>query len=325
MVRRDGFVKVLDFGLAKLAPCARSLRRSHDARVVRTDAGTVVGTMDYMSPEQARGQAVDARTDVWSLGVLLYEMVAGRRPFAGQSSSEVLAGILEHDPAPLARFEPDAPPELQRIVGQGAAQGPGAALSGHEGPAARSASAARRCRGAGQERPQSRTRALEQWRRRQPACACVSGSHAAIAVQRGVRRHRAGQAQDRCGARRVRLGADRSRCMVGGATSIQRHEVVRSTAPVQRTLTRLTFGSGLQTDVTWSPDGRFIAYASDRTGNFDIWVQPVGGGDPVQVTRSAAQDMQPDWSPDGSSLVFRSGRDGGGLSSSRPSVEWSGN
>jgi hypothetical protein len=91
------------------------------------------------------------------------------------------------------------------------------------------------------------------------------------------------------------------------------NDVVRSTAPVQRTLTRLTSGSGLQTDVTWSPDGRFIAYAADRTGNFDIWVQSVGGGDPVQVTRSAAQDTQPDWSPDGSTLVFRSERDGGGL------------
>ena len=85
---------------------------------MRTDAGSVVGTVDYMSPEQARGQPVDARTDVWSLGVLLYELVAGRRPFAGQSSSEVLAGILEHEPAPLARFEPDAPHELQRIVGK---------------------------------------------------------------------------------------------------------------------------------------------------------------------------------------------------------------
>lgn len=79
-------------------------------------------------------------------------------------------------------------------------------------------------------------------------------------------------------------------------------DVVGSTAPVQRTLTRLTFGSGLQADVTWSPDGRFIAYASDKTSNFDIWVQSVSGGDPMQVTLPAAQDTQPDWSPDGSSL-----------------------
>jgi serine/threonine protein kinase len=119
MVRRDGIVKVLDFGLAKLAPVGHERADAHTTHaVVRTDAGSVVGTVDYMSPEQARGQPVDARTDVWSLGVLLYELVAGRRPFAGQSSSEVLAGILEHEPAPLARFEPDAPQELQRIVGK---------------------------------------------------------------------------------------------------------------------------------------------------------------------------------------------------------------
>ena len=78
-------------------------------------------------------------------------------------------------------------------------------------------------------------------------------------------------------------------------------------------MTRLTFGAGLQTDATFSPDGRFIAYASDRAGNWDIWVQPVSGGEPVQVTRSPSQDTQPDWSPDGSTIVFRSERDGGGL------------
>ena len=88
---------------------------------------------------------------------------------------------------------------------------------------------------------------------------------------------------------------------------------VGSAAPVQRSLSRLTFGSGLQTDVTWSPDGRFIAYTSDRAGNFDIWVQAVTGGNPVQITKSRAHETQPDWSPDGSSLVFRSERDGGGL------------
>jgi Tol biopolymer transport system component/DNA-binding winged helix-turn-helix (wHTH) protein len=83
--------------------------------------------------------------------------------------------------------------------------------------------------------------------------------------------------------------------------------------PAQRTLTRLTFDPGLQTDPTWSPDGRFMAYASDRSGTFDIWVQPVAGGDPVQVTKSPAADTQPSWSPDGSTIVFRSERDGGGL------------
>jgi Tol biopolymer transport system component len=82
-------------------------------------------------------------------------------------------------------------------------------------------------------------------------------------------------------------------------------------ALVQRNLTRLTFEPGLQTDVTWSPDGTRIAYAAERSGNFDIWSQAVGGGDPIQITKSLAPDTQPAWSPDGRSIVFR--REGAGL------------
>jgi Tol biopolymer transport system component len=78
-------------------------------------------------------------------------------------------------------------------------------------------------------------------------------------------------------------------------------------------LKRLTFDTGLQSNPAWSPDGGFIAYDSDRGGNFDVWVQPVNGGDPLRVTQSPAHDWQPDWSPDGTKIVFRSERDGGGL------------
>jgi len=81
----------------------------------------------------------------------------------------------------------------------------------------------------------------------------------------------------------------------------------------QHKLWQLTFEPGLESEPTWSPDGRFIAYSSDQSGNFDIWVRPVGEGKPIQVTTSPAQDWQPAWSPDGRSLVFRSERDGGGL------------
>lgn len=117
MLRPDGLVKLVDFGLAKLtsAPDAAA-GASATISGVRTDAGTVVGTMGYMSPEQARGQETDARTDIWSLGVMLYEMIAGRSPFDGQSGADALAAILGRDPAPIVRFQPDAPPELQRIV-----------------------------------------------------------------------------------------------------------------------------------------------------------------------------------------------------------------
>ncbi len=115
MLRSDGLVKVLDFGLAKLAP-VRVTAADATLTVLNTDAGTVLGTVTYMSPEQARGQEVDARTDIWSLGVMLHEMITGRNPFAAPSSSEVFAAILDREPAPIARFEPDAPIEVQRIV-----------------------------------------------------------------------------------------------------------------------------------------------------------------------------------------------------------------
>jgi eukaryotic-like serine/threonine-protein kinase len=115
MVRRDGLVKVVDFGLAKLAP-VRVGPADATLTELNTDAGAVLGTVMYMSPEQARGQEVDARTDIWSVGVMLHEMITGRHPFAAPSSSEILAAILDRQPPPIARFEPDASTELQRIV-----------------------------------------------------------------------------------------------------------------------------------------------------------------------------------------------------------------
>jgi Tol biopolymer transport system component len=95
--------------------------------------------------------------------------------------------------------------------------------------------------------------------------------------------------------------------------SLQRQSATVTPASVDRPLRRLTFDSGLQTDVTFSPDGRAIAYASDHAGNFDIWVQSLDGGEPQQLTRSPSQETQPAWSPDGNHIVFRSEQSGGGL------------
>ena len=136
-VTTDGFVKILDFGLAKLTerrgdeetgrqgdeeltlalspdrPVPQSPRRP-----VGTDPGTVMGTVGYMSPEQARGQVVDSRSDIFSLGVVLYEMFAGRAPFAGVNAFEVISEILKTEPAPLRQHAPEAPRELEQIVGK---------------------------------------------------------------------------------------------------------------------------------------------------------------------------------------------------------------
>ena len=120
MLRPDGIVKVLDFGLAKLTERLPSDSLDPEAPTsgfLITDPGIVMGTASYMSPEQARGTAVDARTDIFSLGVVVYEMVAGCTPFAAPTSSEVMASILsEREPQPLARYSRDVPAELERIV-----------------------------------------------------------------------------------------------------------------------------------------------------------------------------------------------------------------
>jgi len=118
IVRADGYVRVLDFGLAKLTEQAGGAMDTEapTRAQINTAAGIIMGTANYMSPEQARGQDVDTRTDVWSLGVVLFEMITGQLPFQGSTSSDVIAKILERESPPLARFVPDMPETLEWIV-----------------------------------------------------------------------------------------------------------------------------------------------------------------------------------------------------------------
>ncbi len=118
MLRRDGYVKVLDFGLAKLTAksSARPTVDSDASTLIATEPGLVLGTAPYMSPEQARGLELDARTDIFSIGVVLYEMVAGRRPFDGATISDLIVSILERKPAALATYGREIPETLEWIV-----------------------------------------------------------------------------------------------------------------------------------------------------------------------------------------------------------------
>src|SRR5437870_2518758 len=114
MLTAEGHVKVLDFGLAKLTehPAANSAVST----LINTEPGMIIGTAQYMSPEQARGLEMDARTDIWSLGVVLYEMIAGHIPLEGATKSDMIASILDREPRPLTTHSPDLPAELWRIV-----------------------------------------------------------------------------------------------------------------------------------------------------------------------------------------------------------------
>ena len=118
MLRPDGFVKVLDFGIAKLTE--QRLASDHyeiePTAALQTRPGLVLGTARYMSPEQARGQKVDARSDIWSLGVVLYEMVGGMPPFSGETPSDCIASILTKEPRTLSAVLSDVPLKLESIL-----------------------------------------------------------------------------------------------------------------------------------------------------------------------------------------------------------------
>nr|MBA3440946.1 PD40 domain-containing protein [Pyrinomonadaceae bacterium] len=114
MVRRDGYVKVLDFGLAKLAE--RNAEDTEAMTLLKTQPGMIMGTVSYMAPEQARGDEVDARADIWSVGVVLYELLAGKLPFEGPTISHVMVSILENEPPPVTHYSPEVPNELEWIV-----------------------------------------------------------------------------------------------------------------------------------------------------------------------------------------------------------------
>src|SRR6058998_1142152 len=118
MLRPDGYVKVLDFGIAKLAEqeLPATMPRDEALLLVETNLGSIVGTVRYMSPEQACGAQVDRSTDIWSLGVVLYEMVTGHAPFTGDTPKEVMTSILEKEPPPLTRYIAHAPAELQQVI-----------------------------------------------------------------------------------------------------------------------------------------------------------------------------------------------------------------
>ena len=280
MIGEDGHAKLLDFGLAKLTetglsdPPAGGSREPGDA--TRSEAGTIVGTVTYISPEQAQGKKVDVRSDIFSFGAVLYEMITGRRAFPGETKASTLEAILHGEPVPLREISAATPREMERIV----------ARCLRKDPERRFQDAA--------DLKVALQEIKEEYESNQPPNGPLTPP-----------RHR---------VRFVSLGIFALGTMaVVLAISLWIKSTPKVTGRV--ILSRLTSDSGLTTDPAISPDGKLLAYASDGggDGSLDIWVRHMAGGQPLRLTSNSADNMEPTFSPDGARIAFYSQREGGGI------------
>jgi Tol biopolymer transport system component/predicted Ser/Thr protein kinase len=283
MVSEEGRVKILDFGLAKLKH--EILPPSSDSSNLPTEhmtqEGRILGTVAYMSPEQAEGKAVDHRSDIFSLGTVLYVMATGEQPFQGDTPASTLSSIIKDTPRSVVELKPSAPRDLGKIIKRCLAKDP-----------IRRYQSAIDLRNELEELKQEldsgevsagETLAPSMTARPRFAAAKIAGGVLLLAIPAYLL---------------FKFGADKDTV---------------STLPTG-TLTQLTSAPGEEIFPSLSPDGDFVTYASRSQGNWDVFLLRAGGRNPMNLTKdSPAHDTQPAFSPDGELIAFRSERDGGGI------------
>ena len=271
---RERRVKVLDFGLAKLRE--QTVDDAETATAHRTGEGRVLGTVAYMSPEQAEGRALDARSDLFSLGVVLFELATGARPFTGDTSLSVLSAILRDAPKSVTELRADLPKEFGRIV--------------------------KRCL---QKDPDQRVQTAKDVRNE---LLLLKSELASGEIDSAT-------AANTARSRRWLWPAVAGACVVIASAAIlwsswRRNGGSESSGPE---LVRLTPDDGHQyTRPSISQDGKFVAYVSDRSGRDEVWLQQVGAGDPIQRTHGGVENAYATLFPDGTRILYLAKADAAG-------------
>ena len=289
MLRQDGYIKVLDFGLAKLTERQHSDGRTQGSEdLARTNPGAVLGTVRYMSPEQALGHEVDHRSDIFSLGVLIYELTTGAPPFKGHSMAATLDAIVHHQPLPVTSIRGDFTPELafefERLV--------------------------QRCLEKDKELRYQTTSDLR------AALKLVQRKMELTPVRLSTTSH---QHQAQPAISKARRGVWLALAAVGLCALVSVWWLTRKPTAVplpwsQATVTQLTGFAGAELFPAFSPDTKEFVYSRYEKGNWDIFQQRLPQGAPRNLTEdSPTDDTQPAYSPDGEWIAFRSERQGGGI------------
>jgi serine/threonine protein kinase/tricorn protease-like protein len=262
MVNTKNQIKVMDFGLAKLKGSLKLTKKS-----------STVGTVAYMSPEQIQGHEVDARSDIFSFGVVLYEMLTGQLPFKGEYESAMIYSILNEEPEPLIKHRSAIPGELESIVTRTLVKNPD-----------------KRYQHTHELRHDLKT--LKNLPARPPV-----KQKSVLRIPKPV------------------LGILSLILLLILLVSIYLYTRPDERQVYQIKLTSpLTTSPGLEQDPSWSPEGTRLAYASDESGNMDIWVMQITAGQRMNLTKDfPGYDGKPSCSPDGEWIAFVSERDGGGI------------